>query len=66
MNDNMEIQHPHRQYLGDSVYVDWDGYNIVLQTDNGMGIDQQIFVEPEVFEKLCTYVEELHRKLEQK
>lgn len=64
MNDNSE--HPHRQYLGDSVYADWDGFNIVLQTDNGMGIDQQIFVEPEVFEMLCTYVEELHRKLEQK
>jgi len=56
----------YRKYLGDSVYVDFDGYHIVLQLDNGNGVHSQIKLEPEVFDELCTYVEELHRKFEKK
>lgn len=54
----------YREYLGDSVYADFDGYNIVLQLDNGEGVHTQVALEPEVFDSLCDYVERLNRKLE--
>jgi len=37
-----------KTYLGDSVYFEFDGYNVELYTDNGMGIENNIVLEPEV------------------
>ena len=39
-------------YLGDSVYADFDGYSIVLTTENGMGASNTIMLEPEVMKAL--------------
>ena len=48
-------------YLGDSVYVDWDGYSLVLTTENGYPDDprNRIVLEPEVYNALTDYVEHL-------
>lgn len=35
-------------YLGDSVYFEFDGYHVVLTTDNGLGPSNTIALEPEV------------------
>lgn len=50
-----------KQYLGDSVYVDFDGYNVVLTTENGHRDDprNRIVLEPEVYKALVTYVDRL-------
>lgn len=48
-----------KQYLGDSVYVDFDGFGLVLTTENGYGPSNRIVLEPEVFEALAKYVERL-------
>lgn len=46
---------PHRDYLGDSVYADFDGYAITLTTDNGYGATNTIYLEPAVLEALDRY-----------
>lgn len=43
-----------REYLGDSVYAESDGYGIILTTNNGMGASNTIYLEPEVMSKLST------------
>jgi len=52
----------HKQYLGDSVYLNFDGYHIVLTTENGYGPSNTIALEPFMLEKLIDYREELKRK----
>ena len=51
-------------YLGDSVYVDFDGYHIVLTTENGYGPTNQICLEPDVLRSLNNYwdrIIEIHK-----
>lgn len=57
------VANEHREFLGDGVYVDFDGYHLVLQVENGISVTAEIFIEPEVFENFCSYVERLHKKL---
>ena len=45
-----------KQYLGDSVYVEHDGYGLTLTTENGMGPSNTIYMEPEVYSALTVYV----------
>jgi hypothetical protein len=46
-------------YIGDSVYVDFDGYNLILTTENGLANDPSntIILEPHVWRNLTEYVE---------
>lgn len=48
-----------KEYLGDSVYVAFDGYSLVLTTENGFGPSNTIVLEPNVYEALTKYVEAL-------
>ena len=41
-----------KEYLGDSVYAEFDGYGITLTTDNGLGPSNTIFLDPEVLTAL--------------
>jgi hypothetical protein len=45
-------------YLGDSVYAEFDGYSIILTTDNGYPDDprNRIVMEPEVINALNTFI----------
>jgi hypothetical protein len=42
-------------YLGDSVYAGFDGYNVVLTTNNGLGANNVIYMEPAVLNALDLY-----------
>lgn len=44
-----------KEYLGDSVYADFDGYHIVLTTENGYGPNNTIALEPAVYAALVAY-----------
>jgi hypothetical protein len=46
-----------KTYLGDSVYAEFDGFGIVLTTENGMGASNTIVLEPEVLRALNEFVE---------
>ena len=49
-------------YLGDSVYADFDGFGIVLTTENGQGASNTIFLEPSVLASLNEYVDRLNSR----
>jgi len=49
-----------KTYLGDGVFVDWDGYALVLTAENGIDVTDQIILEPDVFTALVAYVERLN------
>lgn len=46
-----------KEYLGDSVYVEFDGNNLILTTENGYPDDprNKIVLEPQVFISLLEY-----------
>ena len=46
-----------KQYIGDSVYAEFDGYGIILTTENGLPFDpsNRIIIEPEVLNALFRY-----------
>jgi len=41
-----------KQYLGDSVYIEFDGDGFILTTENGDGPSNTIYLEPAVAEAL--------------
>lgn len=48
-----------KAYLGDGVYADFDGYAVVLTTENGISVTNTIVLEPEVYEALVAYRQHL-------
>jgi len=47
-----------KMYIGDGVYADFDGYHIVLST-NDVDINTKIFLEPSVYSNLKRYVKSI-------
>lgn len=54
-----------KQYIGDSVYAQFDGYHIVLTTENGLPTDPSntIALEPAVVHALAEYMREVNAAL---
>lgn len=48
-----------KQYIGDGVYVDFDGWALVLTTENGVETTNRIVLETEVYTGLVEYVDAL-------
>jgi len=50
-----------KDYMGDSVYAEWDGYDITLTTENGYPDDprNRIVLEPEVWASLVKWVDRM-------
>lgn len=53
-----------KRYLGDAVYVDFDGFSYVLTTEDGIRVTNRIVLEREVYAELTRYVEALNRTAE--
>lgn len=53
-------------YLGDSVYADFDGYQIKLMTINDarVGPSNVIYLNEDVLDALWKYVEQLNKELQ--
>lgn len=51
-------------YLGDSVYIEFDGFSLTLTTENGFPTDpsNKIVLEPEVWENLLMYVNKIKER----
>ena len=49
----------HKQYLGDAVYADWDGYHIIITTSDGVYDTNRILLDSQVMEKLIDYHERI-------
>lgn len=48
-----------KAYLGDAVYADFDGYAIILTTEDGVRATNTIVLEPQVYEALLAWVDRL-------
>jgi hypothetical protein len=50
-----------KDYMGDSVYAEWDGHDLTLTTENGYPDDprNRIVLEPEVWASLVKWVERM-------
>ena len=49
-----------KRYIGDSVYVDYGGFSLILTTENGTGgASNEIVLEPSVYSALVQFVESL-------
>ena len=48
-----------KEYIGDSVYAEFDGTNLILTTENGYPDDprNRIVLEPEVWSLLTTWMD---------
>lgn len=53
-----------KMYLGDSVYVEHDGFALILTTNNGYSDDPRntIILEPDVYTTLTNYVKRLNKE----
>ncbi|GAH81432.1 unnamed protein product [marine sediment metagenome] len=49
-------------YIGDSVYADYDGYHIILTTNNGYGDTNTIALEPSVYDALILFNERIKQE----
>lgn len=50
-----------KTYLGDGVYVDHDGFHVILTTENGINRTNIIYIEPSVWVALVGYVKDLKK-----
>ena len=48
-----------KAYLGDAVYVDFDGFALWLTTEDGIRETNRICLEPELYRALTEYVARL-------
>lgn len=48
-----------KTYLGDSVYAEWDGFHVVIYTDNGNGPNMvdKIYLDSHVLLALSEFIE---------
>jgi len=53
----------HKAYLGDAVYIDFDGFNLILTTEDGIQATNTIILEPAIYQTLVDYVERLNNEL---
>jgi hypothetical protein len=48
-----------KDYLGDSVYAEFDGHGLTLTTENGYGPSNTIYVEPEVWRAMTAFMKRM-------
>jgi hypothetical protein len=48
-----------KTYLGDGAYADFDGFSVVLTTENGVAVTNRIVIEPEVLAAFLGWIERL-------
>lgn len=52
-----------KEYLGDGVYIQFDGYRIVVTTSDGISDTNTIVFEPEVLNSFINFIERLKANL---
>ena len=60
---------PSNRYIGDGVYASHDGYQIILETSNGISVSNRIAIEDAVLGSLNDYrkyVQEFYRELRER
>lgn len=60
------LKEQEKVYLGDAVYVEHDGFHLVLTTNNGLRDTNTIALDPEVYEALTRYVNRLIKAVDRR
>ena len=53
-----------KKYLGDGVYIEYDGFGMRLTTEDGLDTTNEIYIEPTVWKALLVYVEKLQTEMQ--
>lgn len=53
----------YKTYLGDGAYADFDGYGVVLTTEDGIRATNRIVLEPEVLDTFEHWLTRLRERL---
>jgi hypothetical protein len=56
---------PFKECIGDGTYANYDGYSIILTTENGITTQNTIYLEPEAIASLQKYLTNLPEKIKQ-
>jgi len=48
-----------KRYLGDGVYVSYDGYHIVLTTEDGVSVQNTVYLDSDVMVAFKNYIDNL-------
>lgn len=59
--DEFKKKYSEKTYLGDGLYVRFDGYHFILITENGV---HWVGLEPPIFDALLQYRKELYEEAE--
>lgn len=52
-----------KHYLGDGAYVQFDGWHVVLTTENGISTTNTVCLDPHVLENFEAYVKRLKEQI---
>lgn len=44
-----------KRYIGDGVYVAYDGHGLILTTEDGVSVTNRIYLEPSVIDAMSQY-----------
>jgi len=61
LTNNRENKTADKVYLGDGAYAEFDGYNVIVTTSDGIITSNKIFLEPEVSSALFKYILKHHK-----
>ena len=53
-------------YMGDGVYVEFDGFGIMLKANDHLNPTDEIYLEPEVLDKVIAFRERMKKKYAKK
>lgn len=45
-----------KEYIGDGVYINNDGYSIILTTENGISTQNEIYLESAILRSMLDYI----------
>jgi len=51
-----------KEYLGDGLYANFDGFQIELTAENGLNITDTVALEPSVYKRLREYAKAINKE----
>ena len=52
----LDVDKMKKKYIGDGAYVDYDGFGLILTTEDGINITNRIYLESDVYDSFLLYV----------
>lgn len=54
--------HPDKEYLGDGAYIEYDGWGFVLTTEDGIEVQNTVYLEPDLIERVTEFAKKRWQK----